>query len=476
MPSPLSADSSDRMQPALFSVGSNSHGQLGQGTLDDASTFQRTTFPPACGRVLEMAFGGTHTLALCSVHGHKELFVAGSNARGQLGPGEPSSRLTFEHLSLELLLAALPDLDCERLESKQYVVEEIAASWETSFVHLRSEEQGGSDVLLSMGANDWDELGVGPQAGEAGRLAQQFRCRLVDFSHLTPSPSPTTPPALRLLSIKAGPRHVVTHISLRSTFPDGHEHEERLFVGWGAARHGQLGNPSTTSRPPRTHPLPTPFAIPSLSSLSVIEYDVGRDHTAFLFPSGHSTTCPLHVLLLGSAKQGQLGPSLLTPSHGVLQPPLPLPAVEHSKDNQLSLSRIACTWSGTYLLSSSLTDPLATTLHAFGSNAHSQLGLPSSLPSSSTPLFIPLLTSPFHDRRAIEKLACGSEHVLVLSSVDGGAKEVWGWGWNEHGNLGDGSTTNVERPLRIWPPLELGQATNVWAGNATSWILVSVSS
>lgn len=462
----------------LYSVGSNSHGQLGQGTLDDASTFQRTTFPPGCSRVLTMAFGGTHTLALCSSDGDQQLLVAGSNARGQLGPEEPSSRLTFEHLPLELLLAALPTLDREQLEGRNLVMEGIAASWETSFVHLRGGEEGGSDVLLSMGANDWDELGVGSQASSGGRLALRQGTHLVDLSHLLPSS--TTPPLLRIRSIKAGPRHVVAQISLQSTSADGEKHREAFFVGWGAARHGQLGSPSTNSRPPRTQALPTPFPFPSLSSLSPIEHGVGRDHTVFLLPSSEkSTTSHPHALLLGSAKQGQLGPSLLTPSHGVLHPPFPLQANLQTEEHQPTLSTIACTWSGTYLLSSSLSTPPTTTLHAFGSNAHSQLGLPSSLPSSSTPILIVLPTSPPHYPRSIEKLACGSEHVLVLSSVDEGGKEVWGWGWNEHGNLGDGSTTNVEHPLRIWPPLEgttNGEAKDVWAGNATSWILVDESS
>ncbi|KAJ7842190.1 hypothetical protein B0H14DRAFT_3139948 [Mycena olivaceomarginata] len=29
--------------------------------------------------------------------------------------------------------------------------------------------------------------------------------------------------------------------------------------------------------------------------------------------------------------------------------------------------------------------------------------------------------------------------------------EVWDWGWNEHGNLGVGTTEDVRIPVKIWP-------------------------
>ncbi|KAJ7360882.1 hypothetical protein DFH08DRAFT_360705 [Mycena albidolilacea] len=29
--------------------------------------------------------------------------------------------------------------------------------------------------------------------------------------------------------------------------------------------------------------------------------------------------------------------------------------------------------------------------------------------------------------------------------------EVWDWGWNEHGDLGVGTTENVSIPVKIWP-------------------------
>ena len=74
--------------------------------------------------------------------------------------------------------------------------------------------------------------------------------------------------------------------------------------------------------------------------------------------------------------------------------------------------------------------------------------------------------------------------------VDGGGKrsiisvtgsEVWAWGWNEHGNLGNGDTQNLTTPAKIWDQFdrisgssrmsEGGRVMGVWAGCGTSWII-----
>ena len=63
---------------------------------------------------------------------------------------------------------------------------------------------------------------------------------------------------------------------------------------------------------------------------------------------------------------------------------------------------------------------------------------------------------------------------------EGGIREVWGWGWNEHGNLGLGHKQDISRPSFIWPNdiLYGGDSSSekligVWAGCATSWIAVN---
>ena len=40
------------------------------------------------------------------------------------------------------------------------------------------------------------------------------------------------------------------------------------------------------------------------------------------------------------------------------------------------------------------------------------------------------------------KVACGSEHTLIVSN-----NQVYSFGWNEHGNLGVGNTVNSGIPV-----------------------------
>ena len=109
-----------------------------------------------------------------------------------------------------------------------------------------------------------------------------------------------------------------------------------------------------------------------------------------------------------------------------------------------------------------------------GANARGQLG------RDDSPV-LPLAAARFPDDVHVLNFACGSEHVLAIVESQGMA-EVWGWGWNEHGNLGIGSLSDVNVPVKIWPPAtaapgwRTGDAVSVWAGCGTSWISCSKAS
>ena len=46
---------------------------------------------------------------------------------------------------------------------------------------------------------------------------------------------------------------------------------------------------------------------------------------------------------------------------------------------------------------------------------------------------------------ATTQIAAGYYHTLTLKS-DG---TLWAWGWNDHGQLGDGSTTDKHSPAQV---------------------------
>lgn len=191
------------------------------------------------------------------------------------------------------------------------------------------------------------------------------------------------------------------------------DQDRRLRVfGWGASRHGQLLPPGET-RPAK---LPVTVDAPSL----VLSSETGQADLQVVLGFTHS-----------AIREGSDVHLLGVPSNLALQP---LPSV--------SFSSIQSTWH--HLLYHSLTSLTV-------------LGRPSSLNQS------PTHTLP----DVIDIVAAGSEHLLVLSAGD-----VLALGWNEHGNLGDGTTENKVAFKVVWRGRVEGRVRGVWAGCGTSWILV----
>ncbi|GAA6038577.1 hypothetical protein JCM8097_009427 [Rhodosporidiobolus ruineniae] len=582
------------LQYILYAAGSNSHHQLGHPSKDDLDSFTRLDLPPNA-TPLQLACGANHSLLLCHDDrmNRTRLLVAGSNQRNQLSalPSHPPLTSTFTPLPLSDLLPS----SLSRFEGS-HAPAAVAACWETSFILLRpssaSSSSSPSDVLLSLGANDWGERGV----GSIGPLTAGTAATQISFDHLKQDEGEV----VRVERLVAGPRHVLALL----TFSKAHEGGKRhLLVGWGASRHGQLGPSASSSSPPKVTPRPEPVLLPpGYSGTDVADIAAGRDHSAVLLQArqedARAGEARARLLLLGSNRQGQLGPlreeapypafpTAASPEKGkskpparssnLLSPPSLLDSASHPfsaltpSDISYSLCRIGCTWTTCFaLLAPSPSTPLSPTepsplevLLSFGSNAHGQLGAgspasPSSATSSSAspaageanlvllPPFSPappsppssyippasaLSSSPLPHKR-IRRFAFGSEHVLaVLSSrrppdrpppssansdnvvargeeegeedreQEGG--EVWAWGWNEHGNLGRAPSAvaggegeeagdgleDVFLPRRVWPPpVELAAdreergkggkrrrraVVDVWAGMATSWILVA---
>ncbi|KAJ7062896.1 regulator of chromosome condensation 1/beta-lactamase-inhibitor protein II [Mycena amicta] len=367
----------------LLSAGSNAHGQLSNNSVNDSHRFIPCSFSgeepgvfPARRQLLDLAFGANHTLALLERLEDRgtELWGCGDGKAGQLGPAYTTSTI-LTRLELDLPLEA------------GYSPRLVAAAWETSYVVLSS--QGKADVLIAMGANDFGDLGVGKNA------AQGFH--VVNFDHLLNGKP------LLVRSITAGQHHVLAIL-------------KDLVVGWGASRHGQLGDA-----------VEKPFAaVPAVIDEAIASIAVGHQHTVFLCETG--TVCGL-----GSNRKRQLE------------------GLEGVQDARA----IHCTWNGTYI---SAADG---NVLSSGNNAHGQLGREDEEP-------IGIVQFPFTgDTHKLVQLACGSEHVLAVFRAGDSIFEVWGWGWNEHGNLGNGATEDVRMPCRLWSS---SSRTRVWAGSGTSWI------
>ncbi|GAA5877232.1 hypothetical protein JCM16303_006208 [Sporobolomyces ruberrimus] len=513
----------------LYSSGSNSHGQLGIGSDEDSSTYTRVSLPPD-SKPLKLAFGANHSLLLAEVDGRRALYGTGSNASRQLGLGETTARFSFEALDPKDFLP--PGVN---LGSEDYEIVGIAATWSTSFVHLRRRSvpaQGQecmSDILVSLGSNDWGERGIGSEEGEGGKA--RLEPTIVSMAEVVEVP-------VRIVRLVAGPRHVLALLeSLDPSAPSFY------FVGWGASRQGQLGAPHSHTKLPRLLDRPTVVPLPApFSPRDVVEFACGKDHSVvFLNPHASTSTAQPTVLTLGSNKHGQLGPDLTNPSSS--NPTslerlnaLPIPTLNptlYDPSTIPALVTVCATWNSTFITfpsSSNSTIPSEEipSIISFGSNSHGQLGVPSPIDSNSSdrvirtepqqeggnlrilkldpkslssPRQLPDRTSQktFPDLPPISKngalrLVAGSEHLLAIvtppsplasslpSSSHPQRQDLYTWGWNEHGNLGLGQGDLLDRnePVRVGGVIEErlnegegGRIEGVWAGMATSWVLLS---
>ncbi|KAG2122565.1 regulator of chromosome condensation 1/beta-lactamase-inhibitor protein II [Suillus clintonianus] len=406
-------------RPRLLAAGSNARGQLANGSDDDSHTFKECRFkegalPPDTHGILQLATGANHTLVLMEFgDGQRELWGCGDGRKGQLGPEYMGQLTEFTPISMPLY---------KTYASQGYTCCLIAAAWETSYLVLKSPSR--PDVVISMGSNDFGALGVGTKQATATST-------VISFDHLTIEGRSINSSELVVESIIAGPRHVVLH--LRPVFSNEH-----ILVGWGLGRHGQLGDTKIVN-------CDRPCIISlDVSADPVQIYSLGLQHTVACHQSGRTTA-------FGSNKKGQL----------------------HKMDSWGRIRQVGCTWNGTYLL----VDDDENTLLSMGSNAHGQLGR--ELQGGENEVTVgPVEFTLSHDGKlaSLRSFACGSEHVMAVVSPSGSSdREVWGWGWNEHGNLGLDHTDDVPKPTKIWPAgghAVDGKPVQVWAGNGTSWILL----
>ena len=431
---------------ALLSSGSNAHGQLSNGSLDDSHEFHPCSFygcppgelPPRTRRVRHIARGANHTLVFLETYDqsgriHGELWGCGDGESGQLtayrGDIHAEKPLIFRPIGIPL----------EQEDLEHYQIKDVAASWETTYIALSCPHK--EDVVISMGSDDFGDLGIGrSKKGKERQEKPPFH--VVSFDHVKIDGISVDTKSIVIHSLATGQHHVAVH--LEATLNDGSN--RRFTVGWGTSRHGQLGNVITQGAK-----MPPFVSVPQVVSSDdpkdpIMSTSLGNQHTIFMHASGSVTG-------LGSNRKGQL----------------------QGMETIKGATKLGCTWNGTYVLVQS--DDGNMRIVATGSHSHGQLGRTvhdSSEFPSPAPIDFPFSLNSCH----IIDMACGSEHVLALVSLDNESTEVWGWGWNEHGNLGTGYTENVHIPVRVWPR-ELNtetshqKAVGIWAGSGTSWIYVT---
>ncbi|KAK9895088.1 RCC1/BLIP-II [Cystobasidium minutum MCA 4210] len=417
----------------LYAAGSNSHGQLGIGHEDDAHTFTKCNDLAIEVRDIDtlqvkLCAGANHTLLLVRHGDHRqnELFIAGTSRRGQLGKAEEQNKLSFAVLSIDALLQNVTPYS-NVLDGRKWIFKDVAAAWETSFFLLENSEDPAETILIASGSNDFGQLAV--QSGGSTNAHSSIVIAIA---------------GKRISSIHSGPRHTVVIC------------EDGEIYGWGASRHGQLGSEATAAI---TY-TPTLLKEARVAPCSREIVALGHQHTA-LVSKGDVKGAPI---LLGNNKKGQLG--------------IPDPKARMSSQQRFAQDdgiSVFANWNASFIL-----DKDANVIHSMGNNASGQLGRDSQAFGDIGTVELATEAEKGKGRRRIVQVACGSEHTLaILEDQIDGQREVWGWGWNEHGNLGLGQDVldDVKRPIKLHLPAgSTGRVHSVHAGNGTSWIALIESS
>ncbi len=430
---------------AVWTWGANADGQLGDGTTTLRSTPTRVTALDGV-TIVAVAAGAFHTLAVAA---DGTVYAWGRNTTGQLGDGSTTPRLvpvTVPGLSGVTALAAG--------ERHTLALKGNGSVWawgdnasaqlgDGTTVRRTSPVQVGTipaAVAIATGGRHSVALAADGQVWTWGRNAYEELGDGTTTPRLTPA---TVPGATGVVTIGAGVYQTLAVTdggaffswggspggTAPSTIVAGYQHglwlrRDGTLVGWGGNASGQVGDGSFTQRL-------SPVAVSGLAGVTNLA--AGAYHSLAVTADGR-------LLAWGYSSYGQLG---LDPG---VQPPFNVPI------EVTALTHVVAVAAGTYHSVALTADGGVWT---WGYNGYGQLG-DGTTTLRSAPVRITAL-----DGVPIVAVAAGEFHTLALTA--GG--EVYAWGRNSDGEIGDGSTTT-----RLVPTLVpgLSAVTAIAAGQTHS--------
>jgi len=333
---------------AVWCWGSNSYGQLGDGTTTN-SLVPLTVTGLASG-VVAVAVGGYHTCALMSAG---DVQCWGRNTYGQLGDGTTTTRGTPADVTGLSGTAAM-----------------VTAG--TNYTCALT----SAGAVQCWGSNSYGQLGDGTTTDRS-------------------TPVIVTGLASGATSVAAAWAHTCAITDAGAAFC------------WGLNTSGQLGDGTTTAR---TTPVPVVGLAGGLTAIAG-----GWYHTCAL-TSGGTVQC------WGFNNNGQLGDGTLSNRS------TPITAIGCAADS----STVASGYGHTCAVTS------AGAVRCWGGNGYGQLG-DGTVTDRHTPVAVATLGSP-----AVAVVA-GLYHTCALTS----AGAVRCWGYNNNGEVGDGTTTTRRSPVTV---------------------------
>ena len=338
------------------------------------------TTPPWPIAFVQVSGGDGHTLGITHTG---ELWAWGYNSSGQLGDNTTTNRLVPTRID------NLPSS-----EMTPYSVVGIAAG---SAYSLAITDDG---ALWAWGNN------MDGQLGDNTTTNRHIPIRIDSL------PSNGMMPG-SIIGVYAGGHH-----SLALT-------DDGALWAWGANAFGRLGDGTTTQRnvPTRIDDLPSNGMMP----YSVVSIAAGHHHSLALTDDGA-------LWAWGNNGQGRLGDNTTTHRYVPTR-------IDDSISNAMIPGSVIGISAGTQH-SLALTDDGG--LGAWGGNTSGQLG-DNTTTNRHVPTRIDSLPSNTMTQGSVVGISAGSNHSLAIT----GTGQLWAWGSNGSGRLGDNTTTYRHVPTRI---------------------------
>ncbi|KAF9582454.1 hypothetical protein BGW38_000190 [Lunasporangiospora selenospora] len=531
----------------LYAFGSNGNGQLGIGSDEDTSTPQSVLNLPsnvsssskdAAQRYHHhhhvFAAGGNHTAIITAQD--RQLLMTGSNKDCETLLQKPSQEFRALDSSLphDLLNTRWRSVACGWAFT--IAVTETADNNSTARTELPTQSPPKPiNHVFAWGSGAFGELGLGKATTKTGPRAIAIQTGALDPSTWNSIDQ------LEVIKVAAGLRHVLMLVKEKVVRSENaHEQEQEqeqnssqylsgqtsrtILLGWGNNRQGQLGVlerpghqdgkqlPWTEKELRGKFTEPTRLRIhhcadPTTKMQSkrqlpeIVDMACGQHHSLILFSDGT-------VYASGLNKYSQLGPSFSD-----LETATATTSTDKEKKARQGfrigferivglppVDTISCGWNHNAAMNMKL-DP--TTIYLWGRDDHGQLGGGLALQmvnagGKSIPTGIVQVrlghSSSNSDQnneqdssnKEVVSFSCGSEHMLAMTR----SGDCYAWGWNEHGNCGDGAEETVDvnmvesepdlkdvhQPRKVKLPLETLSAVGsdsksgrVMGGYGSSW-------
>ena len=228
-----------------------------------------------------------------------------------------------------------------------------------------------------------------------------------------------------------------------------------IVYSWGGNDRGQLGNGSKDASGATAHPDPMPVKAADGQPFKAVQVSAGYTDSAAISPDGRVYTWGSENNKFNVYSTPKLAPTLAKDPNGSGQG---LHAVQVSVD--LSFVMALGTDGSVY---------------TWGYNEYGQLGNGrrstgrNDAPYTADPARVP---DPKDTSKAFKaaQISAGADHALAISQ-DGAA---WAWGYNNYGQLGDGTTTDQPRPKQVPSPTDSSQPFQVTQISAGSYHALAI--